>query len=298
MNNLPTRPLRLVATTRCSARCAHCHHEGVTAPMADLDADRFCQEVRQGFFRHFAQVSVTGGEPLLHPEIRKIISHVVSSTQAPVVVNTNGLADADRFAQVLDLGLAAVHVSIHSSHPETNAEVFGVPYDQARVLRNARAILDSGTDLCINRVILAGINSVPAEVVDFTERWSGGVGARVQIFPDLYENDVVNERVFEDILAEARCRGYQYKHHGRHHVVSHSGRGSFTWLSPCTPEAMAPPDYAAAAIFMTPRMALKRMLCSEEWVWEPGFNNTLPLALCCSRPSKPERDFNSVRPSS
>jgi len=279
MNNSPTRPLRLIVTTRCSARCAHCHHEGLHATVADLDATRFRQEVGTGFFRHFSQVSITGGEPLLHPHIRTIVSHVVSSTAGPVAINTNGLAQPGRLAELLHMGVTAIHVSVHSSYSEVNARIFGVPYDRAKVLRNAEAVIASGVGLYINRVILPGINSEPAEVIDFAEHWVGKGGVRVQLFPNLYEDATANEQVFAGILAEAHHRGYQCQRLDRQHVFDHASRGSFTWTSPCTPEAENPPDYATAAVFMTPRMSLKRMLSPREWPWQASLNRALPASL-------------------
>jgi len=283
-NNFATWPLRQVVTARCSARCAHCHHEGVSVPMADLDADRFRREVGQGFFAHFTQVSITGGEPLLHPDIRAIVRHVTSSSALPVAVNTNGLAHPDCLAGLLKLRLTAVHISVHSSDADVNARVFAMPYDRSRVLHNARAVIDSGVGLCINRVILRGINSEPEEVVDFAEQWSE-LGARVRLYPNLYETVSANKQIITGILAEALRLGYRCRCRGRHHHFDHVARGSFTWTSPCTPEAMDPPDYAQAAVFMTPHMGLKRMLSPREWPWEPGFNQALPLALRYPRPS-------------
>ncbi len=290
------RPLRVVVTTNCNAKCVHCHHEGVAAPMGYLDADRFREQVEPEFFQGFGKVSITGGEPLTHPRIGSIVAHVVSSTDAIVAVNTNGLTHSRRLAELLRLGVREVHVSVHSSHPAVNARVFGIPhYDQARAFRTAEAIVANGADLFVNRVILPGVNAAPAEVVDFAEQWTGERSARVQLFPNLFENAAATEQIFTNILTEARRRGYRCLYRGREHVFDHASRGSFTWVYPCTPEALDPPDYAAAAIFLTPRMGLKRMLSPREWAWRDEFNHKLPASLGCRPPDGAEPSWKPNR---
>jgi len=279
------RPLRMVITQRCNARCRCCHHEGFLSPAADLDADQLRREVTQGFFGQFARVAITGGEPTLHSRIYDIVEHVASSTAVPIAINTNGLVESRRFAKLLRLRIAEVHISIHSLLPEVNARVFGVPYDANSVVDNVGTVIENGVGLCINRMVLAGVNSEPMEVVDFAERWGGEIAARVQLFPDLYETDTAKDHIFASILAEAHRRGYRCRHWGRHRVFQHTTRASFTWTSSCTPEAMNPPDFAAAAVFMTPRLTLKRMLSPEEWPWRPDFNNALPTLLGPSGPA-------------
>ena len=46
----------------------------------------------------------------------------------------------------------------------------------------------------------------------------------------------------------------------------------------------------AAAVFMTPRMSLKRMLSPREWPWQAGFNHVLPVSFSCARPNRERQE--------
>lgn len=64
--------LVLEMTTRCNLRCRHCLRDW-TRPAQDLDTGLIRDLLRQAKRLGFERVSLTGGEPTLHPEFREVI---------------------------------------------------------------------------------------------------------------------------------------------------------------------------------------------------------------------------------
>ena len=99
--------LDLLITLRCNARCANCielcnsrDRTGLDYSDSDMTLGQIHNLVRQvrelGVAPLFTTVSVTGGEPLLHPQVEQIVSVLRDGILAPgfaqeMRINTNGL---------------------------------------------------------------------------------------------------------------------------------------------------------------------------------------------------------------
>lgn len=85
------RQLRLLLTSRCSARCAYCHNEGQRneagyLPFAVIEK-HFA--TWQAAAMRFDEVVLSGGEPTLHPQIA-LIAQLCRAAGGKVSINTNG----------------------------------------------------------------------------------------------------------------------------------------------------------------------------------------------------------------
>lgn len=102
---------------RCEVRCKFCYDERLPATRKgwlDLaDAIRALEKFRFYYGNEF--VDFMGGEPTLHPQILKVISHAASIGLRPTVI-THGmnLARPDRAAAFADAGVHDFLVSVHA----------------------------------------------------------------------------------------------------------------------------------------------------------------------------------------
>ena len=124
-------------TEGCNLRCRHCwiapkyQSEGNSYPALDLDL--FKSIIEQGKSLGLTGVKLTGGEPLLHPQINEILEYI-HTEDLSMTLETNGvlckLEVAERMAACKD---PFVSVSLDGADAETHEWVRGVPgcFDEA-----------------------------------------------------------------------------------------------------------------------------------------------------------------------
>ncbi len=113
-------------TQRCNARCQHCYfgeeHVGVDLPHA-FWADVLRQLADLGTF----SLTISGGEPLLHPDLPAIIRSA-NDLNFAFRLYTNGLAMTEELADTIaGSKIVSVGVSLNSADEEVNDRFFGVP---------------------------------------------------------------------------------------------------------------------------------------------------------------------------
>jgi MoaA/NifB/PqqE/SkfB family radical SAM enzyme len=120
-----------VTGTRCNLACRHCFIS--CGPKADqipiMSADQVEQALEDGRTLGMRQVYFTGGEPFLHPELRRIVRAALRL--APLAIVTNGLLlDGAAVAMILEESQRTrysldLRVSLDGTTPEENDRVRG-----------------------------------------------------------------------------------------------------------------------------------------------------------------------------
>ncbi len=113
----PDRPLvaNLVVTRRCNLSCGYCFEYDDVSPPVPL-------ATLQERIDHLARlrtvfVTLTGGEPLLHPDIAEVVAYVRARGMTPVM-NTNGfLLSKEKIEALAAAGLYAMQVSVDNVTP-------------------------------------------------------------------------------------------------------------------------------------------------------------------------------------
>ena len=102
--------LSLELTTRCNCDCRHCFARAGLSEEATLDpalVETICEE---GFHIGYRRLHLTGGEPLLWPDLWDLLEKVFTLGYHSVFLNTNGLlldrATASRLARYKGLSLS------------------------------------------------------------------------------------------------------------------------------------------------------------------------------------------------
>ncbi|NLC90852.1 MAG: GTP 3',8-cyclase MoaA [Methanocorpusculum parvum] len=155
--------VRIAVTSACDLRCIYCHREGEgdNGCTRDERTSQMTQEEIAELIGVFAELGVrtiklTGGEPLLRPDlldiIRSIPPHIESS------LTTNGTHLAKLADQLKAAGLSRVNVSLDTMDRETYKKITG--RDRLKdVLDGIDAALAAGlTPVKLNMVVLKGMN--------------------------------------------------------------------------------------------------------------------------------------------
>lgn len=113
--NIPGGDLRISITASCNMRCTYCHNEGQGAFKADfMSPENLRSIVDLGLRYGINKVRLTGGEPLVHPQVIEMIRMLKSDLQVKNVgVNTNGIRLTPSFSQkLMTAGLDIVVVGL------------------------------------------------------------------------------------------------------------------------------------------------------------------------------------------
>jgi len=154
------RYLRISLTEACNLRCIYCRPEEDTQPtVPSLPYEQCIQIVKLAARFGFRKVRLTGGEPLLHPEIEKILRGITTLPGIEdVSLTTNGTLLRDRIQELKRGGVRRINISLDSFQGETYARITrGGSLSQ--VLDGIEAALQAGLHpVKLNVVLLKGIN--------------------------------------------------------------------------------------------------------------------------------------------
>jgi len=156
------RNLRVSLTDRCSLRCSYCmpHDFAAWLPSEDLlTTDELMTVIEVAVSQGIDEVRLTGGEPLLRPDIVEIVHRIASLDNAPrLTLTTNGVRLPDLAKPLADAGLDRINVSLDTLNRErfktlTYRDKFN------DVILGLKAAKDAGLfPIKINSVLLKGIN--------------------------------------------------------------------------------------------------------------------------------------------
>jgi len=119
------------------------------------------------------KIRLTGGEPLLRPNLAELVGELTALDQVEdVALTTNAVLLAQHAAELKANGLHRITVSLDSLDPEIFRQMSGGFAERDRVLEGIQAALDAGlTPIKINAVIERGLNDHTA--LDLVERFRG-----------------------------------------------------------------------------------------------------------------------------
>jgi SynChlorMet cassette radical SAM/SPASM protein ScmF len=126
----PLNQIYFYLTEGCNLRCRHCwiapKYQSEENPYPALDLDLFESIIEQAKPMGLTGVKLTGGEPLLHPEIEEILEYI-RTQDLRLVVETNGVLCTPELAEKMAACKDPfVSVSLDGAEAETHEWVRGV----------------------------------------------------------------------------------------------------------------------------------------------------------------------------
>lgn len=183
----PLLNLRVSVTQRCNLHCPYCHREGEEKPVGNSVTEMTLEEivrivkvaVRLGMRR----VKITGGEPLLRPDILGIVKGISGlHGLRDLSMTTNGTLLSKYAEDLRRNGLKRVNVNIPTLDSNIYHKLLGGNLQD--VLIGIEAAINAGHNpVKLNMLILKGINdkTIP-EMTDFASR-SGAVLQLIELEP-------------------------------------------------------------------------------------------------------------------
>lgn len=156
------RDLRVSVTDRCNLRCTYC----MPADFADwipgdhlLTLDELMTVLEVAVAQGITGIRLTGGEPLLRPDIVEIVARIRRLDPAPAVaLTTNGLRLVSLAEPLAAAGLQRVNISLDTLDPERFRRLtFRDRLDD--VLAGIEAAKRAGLEpVKVNAVLMRGVN--------------------------------------------------------------------------------------------------------------------------------------------
>jgi len=201
--------LRVSVTDRCDFRCVYCMAEDMTfLPKAEIltleELDRLCSAfVRQGV----RKLRMTGGEPLVRRNImwlfRRLSRHLASGALDELTVTTNGSQLAKHAAELADLGVRRINVSLDTLDPHKFQAItrWGKLDKVQEGLAAAKA---AGLAVKINTVALKGVND---DEFHRLVAWCGDEGFDLTFIEVMPMGDIGGETRVDQYLPLSMVRG-------------------------------------------------------------------------------------------
>ena len=162
----PLRDLRISVTDRCNFRCPYCMPREVFGPGYPFLRDP--QLMTLGELTRIARaftalgvekIRLTGGEPLLRPDVPELVRTLKHTLRVPdVALTTNGWLLEKSAPALKAAGLDRINVSVDSLNEETAGRLNGLGFSTSRVLRGIDAAAAQGLPVKINCVLQRGVN--------------------------------------------------------------------------------------------------------------------------------------------
>lgn len=179
--------MRLSVTDRCNLRCGYCmpeDHYRWLATDALLDFDELTRVAAAFVALGATRFRLTGGEPLLRPDVAALVPRLREAGAAEITLTTNGVLLAHHAAALRSAGVDRITISLDTLRPE-RMEAFARRARHADVLAGIGAAADAGfTGLKLNTVVVRGFNEDEiAAIAAFA--WARGIEPRFIEYMDV-----------------------------------------------------------------------------------------------------------------
>jgi cyclic pyranopterin phosphate synthase len=158
--NIPSGDLRISVTDYCNMRCNYCHNEGQDNNKSELSTEDIIHIISSSLKYGVNKVRLTGGEPLLHPDIVTICQKIYHETGIKNLgINTNGI-NKDVLFEICSLGIlnqVVVGIDYYDSEISKDSDI-GVPSSQ--ILNTVKSLKENKINTQIAMVYLGNYHQV------------------------------------------------------------------------------------------------------------------------------------------
>jgi GTP 3',8-cyclase len=207
----PLRDLRISVTDRCNFRCTYCMPKEIFGrdyaflPRGELLSFEEITRLARVFAEHgVTKVRLTGGEPLLRPDLERLVEMLAGIPGlTDVALTTNGTALAAKARALRDAGLSRVTVSLDALDDDTFAAMNDVSFPVVRVLDGIAAAARAGlSPVKVNMVVKRAVND--HAIVAMAEHFRrSGITLR---FIEYMDVGTTNGWRLEDVVSAAEIR--------------------------------------------------------------------------------------------
>jgi len=166
--------LRMIAwelTRACNLACRHCRAAAInTPPPGELTTDECLKLVDDIASFSKPVIILTGGEPLLRPDLYEIARHVTDSGLRAVCAPNGTLLDDQAAERLVDAGIQRISISIDGRDAVSHDELRAVPGAFEGALRGIEAARRAGLPFQLNTTVTTNNAHELPEIFDLAIR--------------------------------------------------------------------------------------------------------------------------------
>ena len=175
------RAIHIEVASECNERCVHCyipHEEKLTLIKPDL----FYRIVKDGRRMNIIHVTLSGGEPLLHPNLIAFLQYC-RDMDLSVNVLSNLLLLNDKIIDEMQKNpLLSVQTSIYSMDSQVHDKITGIKGSLEKTKRAVQKLVLAGIPVQISCPVMKGNKDTFFDVVRWGDHYNIGTAVQPQIF--------------------------------------------------------------------------------------------------------------------
>lgn len=185
----PTTSIRISVTNDCDLNCFYCHREGCIKGNRSMTPNEIGKLIEIASKFGVDKVKLTGGEPMIRPDIISIVQELNKFNLKDLSMTTNGVKLAEKASELRRAGLNRINISLDTLDPEVYEEITGHS-KLNQVLKGIDAAIDEDLwPVKLNMLLLKGVND--DEVEELME-YSINKGTILQIIELLFTRDIAD----------------------------------------------------------------------------------------------------------
>lgn len=146
----------LEITRKCNLRCKHCYSNSGIKRENELTFEEIKELIDDLAATGVLNITLTGGEPLLHPDIFDILQYIRSKPLSCIILTNGTLITKEVVTCLKNMGVLGVAISIDGATAETNDSFRGVPKSFERAVHAIKMLQAAGIPIRCNISIHKG----------------------------------------------------------------------------------------------------------------------------------------------
>jgi molybdenum cofactor biosynthesis enzyme MoaA len=294
---VPGLYIRHLITSDCNAFCPECSNEGqaiqekrggTALNVLDLPDEyhlALAASAINTFGSYILTYVISGGEPLLKPQLVLQLVKLLKARNIPIWLNTNGWLLGRYVDQLQRCGLQTVKVHLPTLDPEKYALAMGVKRGAGvskKLIENTvvaiLACLEVGMQVDINIPLMAGITANKKTVMAFHTLPTEGVRLKflgldqgVYGTPEerlFYEQHRIDPLSFLEEIEATKLDTWDHGRGGIYEVSEGDKQVTMIMVDTCSPERTDQHPYAKASFHLTADGHLNRMWEHQDFVFD------------------------------
>lgn len=147
---LPKNEFRISIISACNMKCVYCHNEGNTK-ISMLYIEDIKEIIEKSYGLGMTNVRLTGGEPLIHPQIFEICKMLTEEYGLKVGINTNCI-ESEKLLQLIECGWIDRVIVGLDYYDNKISKLSPIGKSSKEILESILKIKEKGCDVTISNV--------------------------------------------------------------------------------------------------------------------------------------------------
>jgi pyrroloquinoline quinone biosynthesis protein E len=161
----------LILTHQCNFRCIYCFNSAAPDKSHVLSTEAWLRILQDAADHGIVRCTISGGEPMMHPGFRTILSASVNHGMLPYVCTNGSFIDAEDIAFFQDIQLPWGQISLDTVDEDIHNRLSRAPGSLPRIRAAIRSCVNAGIEVMVKSV-LTPINSAGVgDLIDSCHDW-------------------------------------------------------------------------------------------------------------------------------